>query len=92
MRLPDGASAVRTNLENAKVFGDPGRYQAVMDGIAAAHGADLSTNLTTLDGAVKTKLGTLTNSPGAYRDDLQELESRLRKTIVGLGKPGPNEQ
>lgn len=92
LRLPDGASAVRTNLESAKVFGDPGRYQAVMDGIAAAHAADLVTNLSALDAAVKTKLGTLTNSPGAYRDDLQELGARIQKATTGLGKPRAPQQ
>lgn len=86
LRLPDGASAVRTNLESAKVFGDPGRYQAVMDGIAAARTADLATNLTTLEAAVNTNLGTLTNTPGAYRDDLQELGTRIQKTVAELAK------
>ena len=84
LRLPEGVSAVRTNLNKAEVFADPGRFQAVTDGIAAAHAADLTTNLVALNNDAKAKLETLTNSPGAYRDDLQQLEAGIQKTIAGL--------
>lgn len=87
LRLPEGASIVRTNLNKAEVFADPGRFQAVTEAIAAAHAADLATNLIALDTDTTAKLGTLTNSPGAYRDDLQQLQTGIQKAIAALDKP-----
>jgi hypothetical protein len=81
LHLPDGPSLAREHLKSAAVFDDPGRFQSVVDGIAAAHSAELATNLSAIAAHVKTKLGTLTNSPGAYRDDLQELDARLQKVL-----------
>lgn len=85
--LPEGASIVRTNLNKAQVFADPSRFQAVTEAIAAAHAGELATNLIALDSDTTTKLGTLTNSPGAYRDDLQELEVGIQKAVAALNKP-----
>lgn len=85
--LPDGPAAVRAHLKTEKVVGDPARFQAVIDGISAAHAVDLSTNLTAVEPGIKTKLSTLTNSPGTYRDDLQELENRIQKTVSTINKP-----
>jgi hypothetical protein len=74
-------------LRPEEVFDNPGRFQAVIDGIAAARATELSTNLAVLETNVITKLAILTNSPGAYRDDLQELHTRIQKTLGPLQKP-----
>lgn len=84
LSLPNGPGVVRDHLKGEQVIHDPARFQAVMYGIAAAQTTDLSTNLTAIESAVKTKLATLTNSPGAYRDDLRDLDTRLQKTIANL--------
>lgn len=84
LSLPNGAALVRDHLKTEDVVHDPARFQAVMDGIAAGQAANLSANLTAIESAVKTKLATLTNSPGAYRDDLRDLDTRLQKTIANL--------
>ena len=86
LRLPDGAAAARSRLKIESVFDNPGRFQAVIDGIAAARTTELITNLAAIEAQVKARLVTLTNTPGAYRDDLQDLENRLRKTIGEFGK------
>jgi hypothetical protein len=82
LSLPGGASAIRDHLKTNEFMGDPARFQAVIDGIAAAHATQLSTNLMSVEPGVKTKLSTLTNNPGDYRDDLQELENRIQKTVA----------
>jgi hypothetical protein len=69
-----------------KLFDNPGRFQAIVEGIAAAHARDLATNLIAVQAQVQTKLAGLTNSPGAYRDDLQELAVRIDRTLAGLQK------
>jgi hypothetical protein len=85
--LPEGASRVRTHLRTEEVFDNPGRFQAVIDGIVAAQATEFSTNLAALETNVTMKLAVLTNSPGAYRDDLQELNMRIQKTLGLLDKP-----
>lgn len=86
LRLPDGTAAVRSRLRIESVFDNPGRFTAVTGGIAAARATDLATNLTAIEAEVQTRLTTLTKSPGAYRDDLQELENHLRGTLAEFGK------
>ena len=88
LRLPDGVAAVRARLKIENIFDNPGRFTAVTEGIAAVRATDLRTNLAAIEAEVKTRLGTLTNSPGAYQDDLQDLESRLRGTLAEFGKRG----
>jgi hypothetical protein len=63
------------------MFGNPVRFQAIVDGIASAHAADLAADLTAVDGKIKAKLVTLKNSPGDYRDALEDLDGRIGKTI-----------
>jgi hypothetical protein len=87
LRLPEGASIVRSNLNKAQVFADPGRFQAVTDGITTARATDLATNLAALDNDATAKLAALTNSPGAYRDDLKDLQVGIQKAIAALAKP-----
>lgn len=79
--LRDGAGVVRTHLNAGEMFGNPVRFQAIVDGIASAHAADLAADLTAVDGKIKAKLVTLKNSPGDYRDALEDLEGRIGKTI-----------
>jgi hypothetical protein len=82
--LPDGATTVGTHLNANEIFGDPGRFQAVVDGIAGVRAAGLSTNLEQIATLATSKLDTLTNSPGPYRDDLQALLVRVRQAIEQL--------
>lgn len=89
LRLPEGASIVRTNLNKSEVFADPGRFQAVTEAIATARAAELATNLVALDSDATAKLGTLTNSSGAYRDDLQQLQAGIQKAVAALQRPAP---
>jgi hypothetical protein len=84
LSLPGGTSLVRTNLDPTKVFEDVGRYQSIVDGIAAAHATELATNLVQLDNSVTSKLGTLANIPGTYRDELVELQNRIRGALAIL--------
>ncbi len=92
--LSDGFSAVRAHLIVGEVFDNPGRFQSVVDGIAAAHASVLSTNLVAIQAASRAKLADLGNAPGGYRDDLQELEARIGRTLAGFddlkkGAPKP---
>lgn len=80
--LPHGGSIVKTHLKADEIISDPARFQSVIDGISSANATDLTTNLTAVEPGIKTKLATLTNSPGDYRDDLQDLENRIQKTVA----------
>jgi hypothetical protein len=82
--LKDGFSAVRAHLRTEEILGNPGRFQAVMDGIAAGRAGQLATNLVAIQAQVRAKLEGLTNSPGGYRDDLRELDSRIGRTLAGF--------
>lgn len=84
--LTEGPSAVRAHLKIEEVLNNPGRFQAVMDGIAAAHASELGTNLIAIQAEVRAKLATIANSPGGYRDDLQELAAGIQRTLADFGK------
>jgi hypothetical protein len=92
LRLPEGAAASAVHLNAKEVLDDPGRFEAVVDGVAAARAVVLATNLVVLDHEVAAKLSSLTNSPGLYRDELSSLQVRIRQTVSqfqpGLGKLG----
>jgi hypothetical protein len=85
--LKDGLVTVRAHLRTEEMLGNPGRFQAVMDGIAAGQARQLATNLVAVQAPIRVKLEGLTNSPGGYRDDLQELSSRIGRTLTGFEKP-----
>jgi hypothetical protein len=87
LRLPDGAAASAAHLNAKEVLDDPGRFQAVIDGLAAARAVVLATNLLALDHEVAAKLSWLTNSPSSYRDGLHNLHLRIRQTVSQL-QPG----
>jgi hypothetical protein len=80
LRLPGGVLAVRGHLGTNEVFGDPVRFQAVVDGIASAQATALRTNLAAIGIRVETRLALLANSPGDYREALAALQERIRKT------------
>jgi hypothetical protein len=84
LRLPDGTAAVSVRLKADEVFKDPGRYQAVVDGIAEARAVQLSTNLVEMAGAISAKAKQLSNSPGPYLDDLTELQVHVERAIARL--------
>jgi hypothetical protein len=92
LRLPDGAAVSAAHLNAKEVQDDPGRFQAVVDGLAAARAIALATNLVVLEQEVAAKLSSLTNSPGPYRDELHNLHVRIRQTVSqfqpGHGKLG----
>jgi len=90
-RLPESAAVSAAHLNAKEVLNDPGRFQAVVDGLAAARAVMLATNLVSLEHEVAAKLASLTNSPGLYRDELYNLDVRIRQTLsqfqTGHGKP-----
>jgi hypothetical protein len=88
--LSDGSAAVRAHLRMEEVLGNPGLFQAVVEGMAGAHASELSTNLISLQVEVRKKLAALPNSPGGYRDDLQELDVCIGRALAGLGKKKEN--
>jgi hypothetical protein len=94
LRLPQSAAVLATHLNAKEVLDDPGRFQAVMDGVAAARAVALATNLVSLEREVAAKLASLTNSPGPYRDELYDLHVRIRQTASQFqpsqGKLGDN--
>jgi hypothetical protein len=63
------------------MFNDPGRFQSVIDAIAAAHADAFAINLEALATAAKNKLAGLAPGPDPYRDDLEELRKRLLQTL-----------
>ena len=84
--LTNGLAAVQTHLKIEEVLANPGLFQAVVEGVAGAQASGLSTNLTSLQVDVRKKLTALSNSPGGYRDELQELDDGISRTCVSLGK------
>jgi hypothetical protein len=82
--LPDGVTLVRTRLKTEAAFHNPPRFQAVVDGIAAARATELVPNLTLLQTNVIARLSTLTNLPGIYKADLEELNAGIHRTITVL--------
>lgn len=86
LRLKEGPAAVRAHLRIEDILGNPGRFQAVLDGIAAGQAGQLATNLVAIQAQVRVKLADLKNSPGGYRDDLQELAVRIGRTLTSLEK------
>lgn len=89
LSLPDGVATITPQLTTNAIIHDPARFQAVIDGIAAARKTELTTNLATLNSSVAAKLATLTNSPGDYRNDLQDVHNRIEKTLATFGSPSP---
>jgi hypothetical protein len=95
LRLPAGAGVVAAHLNVKEVFDNPGRFQAIVESITSAYdaasAAQLTASLRALQPAMIAKLGVLTNSPGAYRDDLAELDAGIRRALERLRTaPGTN--
>jgi hypothetical protein len=88
--LNNGLSAVRQHLKIEEVSNSPGRFQAVMDGIAAAHTSELQANLVVIQKEIQARLTGLAKMPGGYRDDLQELEAKVEQTLANLQNSGTN--
>jgi hypothetical protein len=84
LRLPGGPATVRTHLNAEEIFHDPGRFQAVVDGIGGGRGFQLSTNLVEMSDAIAAKAKQLSGSPGPYLDDLTELQRGVEKAIAQL--------
>lgn len=80
LQLPNAASLVGSHLNTNDIFADPVRFQSVIDGIAAAQASELAANLTAIEPAIDAKLTILKNSPGDYRDALDDLKKRIQKT------------
>jgi hypothetical protein len=86
LSLTHGISAVQSHLTIEKLLENPGRFQSVMDGIAAARASDLATNLTALQIQVRERLADHALLAGGYRDDLQELDARMTSTLATLSQ------
>lgn len=86
LRLPNAAELVRSHLNTNEIFADPVRFQSVLDGIADAHASELAASLTTLEPAIDAELTLLKNSPGDYRNALEDLKKRIQKTAGTLTK------
>jgi hypothetical protein len=82
--LTNGAASLRSHLNTNEVFRDPGRFQAVMDGIAESHADSLATNLDELGDAIKIKFTRLAPGHDPYHEDLKELQTRLEQTVQRL--------
>jgi hypothetical protein len=88
LRLDEGDATVRGRLKMESALDDAGRFQAIVDAITEARAATLTTNLIAIEGPVRTRLAGLTNSPSPYRNDLRELDERIKKAVDTL--QGPN--
>jgi len=84
LSLPDGISVVAPYLNPAQLLKDPGRFQAIVDGLAVAHAVELTPNLAELRTQVAAKLKSLPTKPNPYRDDLTDLQERITKAIEQL--------
>jgi hypothetical protein len=84
--LDGGPAAVQAHLKTGELLGNPGRFQAIVDGIAAVHASELATNMTAVQPEIHAKLMTLLNSRDGYWDDLVGLDTRIRGTLAGFGK------
>lgn len=89
--LPSGEEVVKAHLDVKEVLDNPGRFQDVVDGIAAAHATGLAAELGRIADAVAAKLKSLSGPAyaGPYRSDLAELQVRLQRTIGQLRKVEP---
>lgn len=88
LSLTNGLTAVQSHLKMDQVLNNPGLFQGVVDGVVQAHGVGLTTNLADIQPKIVSRLKELANSPGGYRDDLQELRLRIDQAQVDLGKNG----
>jgi hypothetical protein len=86
LRLGGGESAVGARLATNSVLDNPGRYQAIVDGIAAAQASGLATNLMAIQVCVRAKQADLAGSPGGYRDDLKELDVHIAQALANFRK------
>ncbi|MEI8347986.1 MAG: hypothetical protein WCG27_11005 [Pseudomonadota bacterium] len=84
LHLPDGAPALVTHLNTKEVLDNPGRFQDVIDGIAAARAAPLTTNLVEVNGFAAAKLDRLADRNSPYGKVLIELQARIQRTIEQL--------
>lgn len=84
LRLPGGADAARDRLTLKRALDDPGRFQAVVEGVAAAQASELATNLTAVLMGVRSRLADTNLLAGGYKDDLQELSARIDGTLAGF--------
>jgi hypothetical protein len=82
LAIPGGVECVRTNLVPERVLKDPLRFQAAIAGLAAQ--PELKTQLEQIAHAAQEKLSVLTNSPGAYRDAVTELQNEIRRTLTSF--------
>ena len=84
LSLPGGMSVVASYFNAAQLFKDPGRFQAVVDGVAASRAVGLTRNLNETCEQVTGKLKALPTNPNPYREDLLELQERIKRAIQQL--------
>jgi len=88
LSLTNGLTAVQAHLKIEGVLNNPGLFQGVVEGVVQARAVGLTTNLADIQPKIVSRLKELANSPGGYRDDLQELRLRIDRAQVDLGKNG----
>jgi hypothetical protein len=81
LSLPDGDAAVVAHFKSAELFKDPGRLQAVVEGIGTARALNLETNLVELATRVAVKLNNLPLTSSPYKDDLLGLQICISNTV-----------
>ena len=84
LSFPDGPAVVAPYLNRTQLFKDPGRLQAIVDGIVTARAVGLSTNLIEISRLIDEKLTALPTKPDPYRDDLLDLQAQIEKAIEQL--------
>lgn len=77
--LSGGVAAVRGHLKEKDMLENPGRFEAVVDGIGEAHVGELAKELSAVLPRIEARLAELANSPGGYREDLRGLEAAIKK-------------
>jgi hypothetical protein len=86
-RLPGGADLAARHLTAAEVFKDPGRFQAVIEGLADARAVELTNDLSILSDKAAAKLKTLDAYRGPYYDDLADLRRGITNALATLNQP-----
>ncbi len=81
LNLDPGAARVRKRLTVKASLEDPGRFQAVLDGIDAAAAGPLQPNLAALEQGIRKRFSELVPGPSGYRDDLQALDERVQQKL-----------
>jgi hypothetical protein len=79
LQRPRGVALLSEFLSQPGVLADPGRCRSALEGVSTNQVSNLTQSLAALGAKVESKLETLTNSPGEYRDELQKLQDKIKQ-------------